>query len=113
MNAGEGMEVVRRGTPSGTTYRLLAYDRGLEKLFDPFLISLDDASEVFPTFQHPDTELIYMLQGCMTYRLGDGTYEIGPGDTLTVRGDVQHCPEVLSETLALFLAIIIYGRGRE
>jgi hypothetical protein len=38
---------------------------------------------------------------------------MGPGDTLTFRGDVPHGPEVLSETPALFLAIIIYGRGRE
>ena len=53
VRAGEGMEVVRRGTRSGHTYRLLAYDQGPEKLFEPFLISLDDASEVFPTFQHP------------------------------------------------------------
>jgi transcriptional regulator with XRE-family HTH domain len=113
VRAGEGMEVVRRGTRSGHTYRLLAYDQGPEKLFEPFLISLDDASEVFPTFQHPGTELIYMLQGRMTYRHGNETYEIGPGDTLTFRGDVPHGPEVLSDTPTLFLAIIIYGRGRE
>ena len=113
VRAGEGMEVVRRGTRSGHTYRLLAYDQGPEKLFEPFLISLDDASEVFPTFQHPGTELIYMLQGHMTYRHGNETYEIGPGDTLTFRGDVPHGPLVLSETPTLFLAIIIYGRGRE
>jgi hypothetical protein len=113
VRAGEGMEVVRRGTRSGHTYRLLAYDQGPEKLFEPFLISLDDASEVFPTFQHPGTELIYMLQGRMTYRHGNETYEMGPGDTLTFRGDVPHGPEVLSETPTLFLAVIIYGRGRE
>jgi len=113
VRAGEGMEVVRRGTRSGHTYRLLAYDQGPEKLFEPFLISLDDASEVFPTFQHPGTELIYMLQGRMTYRHGNETYEIGPGDTLSFRGDVPHGPEVLSETPTLFLALIIYGRGRE
>ena len=61
VRAGEGMKVVRRGTRSGHTYRLLAYDQVPEKLFEPFLMSLDDSSEVFPTFQHPGTELIYML----------------------------------------------------
>ena len=113
VRAGEGMEVVRRGTRSGHTYHLLAYDQGPEKLFEPFLITLDDASEVFPTFQHPGTELIYMLKGRMTYRHGNETYEIGPGDTLTFRGDVPHGPAILTETPALFLAIIIYGRGHE
>lgn len=111
VRADEGMEVVRRGTRRGHTYRLLAYDQGPRKLFEPFLISFDDASEVFPTFQHPGTELIYMLQGRMAYRHGKDTYEIGPGDTLTFRGDVPHGPEMLIETPIRFLAIIVYGSG--
>ena len=49
---GDGMEVVRRGTKRGHTYHLLAYDQGPIKLFEPFLITMDDASEVFPTFEH-------------------------------------------------------------
>ena len=63
VKAGEGMEVVRRGTKRGHTYHLLAYDQGPSKIFEPFLISLDDASEVFPSFEHPGTEFIHMLQG--------------------------------------------------
>ena len=55
---GAGMEVVRRGTKRGHTYHLLAYDQGSRKAFEPFLITMDDASEVFPTFEHPGTEFI-------------------------------------------------------
>jgi len=113
IRAGEGMEVVRRGTKRGHTYQLLAYDQGPKKLFEPFLISLDDASEVFPTFQHPGTEFIHMLQGRMAYRHGNDTHELGPGDTLTFRGDVPHGPEVLRETPIRFLAIIVYGDAGE
>jgi len=111
VRADEGMEVVRRGTRRGHTYRLLAYDQGPRKLFEPFLISMDDASEVFPTFQHPGTEFIHMLQGRMVYRHGHDTHELTPGDSLTFRGDVPHGPEVLVETPIRFLAIIIYGTG--
>jgi hypothetical protein len=60
---GAGMEVVRRGTRRGHTYHLLAYDRGPKRTFEPFLIAMDDASEVFPSFEHPGTEFIYMLKG--------------------------------------------------
>ena len=111
VRADEGMEVVRRGTRRGHTYRLLAYDQGPRKLFEPFLISMDDASEVFPTFQHPGTEFIHMLQGRMVYRHGKDTHELTPGDSLTFRGDVPHGPEVLAETPIRFLAVIMYGTG--
>ncbi|AIA56754.1 helix-turn-helix domain-containing protein [Acidithiobacillus caldus] len=106
---GEGMEVVRRGTRRGHTYHLLAYDQGPEKRFEPFLISMDDAAEVFPTFQHPGTEFIYMLEGIIEYRHGNYTYRLEPGDALTFRGDVPHGPESLLQLPILFLSMIVYG----
>ena len=106
---GEGMEVVRRGTKRGHTYQLLAYDQGPIKLFEPFLITMDDASEVFPTFEHPGIEFIYMLEGKMEYRHGQQTYLVEPGDALTFRGDVPHGPGKLVELPIRFLAIIHYS----
>jgi len=105
---GEGMEVVRRGTQRGHTYHLLAYDQGPTKLFEPFLITMDDASEVFPTFEHPGTEFIYMLEGKIEYRHGQYTYLLEPGDSLTFRGDIPHGPETLIQLPIRFLAIIHY-----
>ncbi len=106
---GEGMEVVRRGTKRGHTYHLLAYDQGPTKLFEPFLITMDDASEVFPTFEHPGVEFIYMLEGKIEYRHGQSTYVLAPGDALTLRGDIPHGPEKLVELPIRFLAIIHYS----
>lgn len=105
---GEGMEVVRRGTKRGHTYHLLAYDQGPSKLFEPFLITMDDASEVFPTFEHPGTEFIYMLEGRLEYRHGRQSYLLEPGDALTFRGEVPHGPERIIEVPIRFLAIIYY-----
>jgi DNA-binding XRE family transcriptional regulator len=106
---GAGMEVVRRGTKRGHTYHLLAYDQGPRKAFEPFLITMDDASEVFPTFEHPGTEFIYMLKGKIEYRHGRQTYVLEPGDSLTFRGDIPHGPERLIELPIHFLSTIIYG----
>jgi transcriptional regulator with XRE-family HTH domain len=106
---GAGMEVVRRGTKRGHTYHLLAYDQGPRKAFEPFLITMDDASEVFPTFEHPGTEFIYMLKGKIEYRHGRQTYVLEPGDSLTFRGDIPHGPEKLIELPIHFLSTIIYG----
>lgn len=109
VKSGEGMEVVRRGTKRGHTYHLLAYDRGSTKLFEPFLIAMDDASEAFPTFEHPGVEFIHMLQGKIEYRHGQSTYLLEPGDSLTFRGDIPHGPEKLIELPIVFLAIIYYA----
>jgi transcriptional regulator with XRE-family HTH domain len=108
VKAGEGMEVVRRGTSKGHTYHLLSYDQGPRKRFEPFLISMDDASEVFPTFEHAGTEFIHMLAGRLEYRHGDATYLLEPGDSLTFDGTVPHGPERIVEVPIRFLTVIVY-----
>lgn len=105
----EQMEVVRVGTKHGYTYKLLAYDKGPKKLFDPFFIEMDKKSRSYPRFSHPGTEFIYMLQGRVEYRFGEFTYLLEPGDAFTFSGDVVHGPERLLDEHAKFLSIIIYA----
>ena len=105
---GQGMQVVRRGTKSGHTYHLLAYDQGPTKTFEPFLITIDNQGEVFPDFEHPGTEFIYMLEGRMDYRHGEQIYSLVPGDSLTFRGEVPHGPGVLHEVPIRFITVIVY-----
>lgn len=113
VKAGTGLEVVRRGTKRGHTYHLLYYDQGPKKRFEPFLITMDDAAEVFPVFEHAGVEFIYMLEGRIVYRHGDRTYELTRGDALTFEGRIPHGPEKLVELPIRFLAIIYYGTGNE
>ena len=108
---GTGMEVVRKGTKRGHTYHLLAYDQGPRKAFEPFLITMDDEAERFPTFEHPGTEFIHMLRGVLEYRHGQQTYVLHPGDTLTFQADIPHGPERLIKTPIQFLSIFIYPPG--
>lgn len=108
---GQGMEVVRRGTRKGHTYHLLAADRGPRRLFEPFLVTLTDKSEVFPRFEHPGVEFLHILEGRIQYRHGKNTYMMGPGDSLTLRGEVPHGPERLIRLPIRMLSIIIYGDG--
>jgi transcriptional regulator with XRE-family HTH domain len=112
IRAGEGLETARSGTRRGHTYHLLAAQRGPRKVFEPFLVTLNDRSEVFPGFQHPGTEFIYLLSGILHYRHGRHTYVLRPGDTLTFRGDVAHGPERLEKVPIRMLSIIMYsGEG--
>lgn len=110
---GAGMEVVRRGTKSGHTYHLLAYDQGPVKVFEPFLITIEDDSQRYPTFEHPGNEFIYMLEGRIEYRCGQETYVLEPGDSLSFQGEVPHGPERLIKCPIKFLSVIVYPRHGE
>lgn len=105
---GEGMEVVRRGTRNGHTYQLLAYDQGPKKSFEPFLITLEEASEQFEHFEHSGVEFIHMLEGEVDYRVGADVYRLQPGDSLTFRGEIPHKPEQMHQLPVKFLSIIHY-----
>ena len=105
---GKGMEVMRRGTRSGHTYHLLAYDQGPTRLFEPFLITIESASETFPIFEHAGIEFIYMLEGHIHYRSGKNVYDLVPGDALTFKGEVPHGPEKLVKCPIRFLSIMMY-----
>ena len=109
--AGQGLEVVRRGTRRGHNSQLLAAPRGPRKEFEPYFVTMTDKSEVFPGFQHAGTEFIYMLAGEMRYRHGKESYHLREGDTLTFRGDIAHGPERLIKMPIRMLSIMIYASG--
>jgi transcriptional regulator with XRE-family HTH domain len=108
VKAGTGLEVVRRGTERGHTYHLLAYQHGEQKTIEPLLVTMDDASEVFPTFSHPGVEFIYLLEGRLDYRHGNHLYSLEPGDSLTFDSEIPHGPENLKKMPIRLLSLINY-----
>ena len=102
---GKGLEVVRRGTKSGHTYHLLAYEQGPNKLFEPFLISLEEAEE-FSAFEHSGIEFLYMLEGKVEYIVGDEVFVLEPGDSLTFNAELPHRPGNFLKIPIRFLAIV-------
>jgi transcriptional regulator with XRE-family HTH domain len=108
--AGEGLVIERRGTRAGHQYRLLGYTVGKSISVEPYLITLTEESEVFPLFQHPGMEFIYMLQGSMRYMHGSESYRMKPGDSLFFDADTTHGPEDLFELPIRFLSIIVSPR---
>jgi len=72
-------------------------------------VTLMERSEVFPAYQHPGTELIYMLAGRMEYGVGGSTYLLEPGDALQFNGEVTHGPTSLEALPIQFLTVKVYG----
>ncbi|WP_229678389.1 helix-turn-helix domain-containing protein [Neptunicoccus cionae] len=111
--AGEGVELEREGTRANHQYNLLGH-LGANKsgvIVEPYMITLNENSDVFPTFQHDGIETIYMLEGEINYRHGDQVYPLRPGDTLFFDADAPHGPEVLVKLPARYLSIISYPQN--
>ncbi|MEL6643456.1 MAG: XRE family transcriptional regulator [Pseudomonadota bacterium] len=108
--AGDGVTLEREGTRANHHYTLLGHIGANTSgvIVEPYLITLTEASDVFPTFQHGGIETIYMLEGAVDYRHGDQVYPLRPGDTLHFDADAPHGPETLVALPARFLSIISY-----
>ncbi|MEH6522520.1 helix-turn-helix domain-containing protein [Sulfitobacter sp.] len=112
--AGEGVELEREGTRANHQYNLLGHIGANTSgvIVEPYLISLSNEADIFPTFQHGGIETIYMLEGEIDYRHGEEVYPLKPGDTLFFDADAAHGPEVLTLLPARYLSIICYPQTR-
>lgn len=108
--AGEGVELERAGTRANHQYNLLGHigANASGVIVEPYLITLSDEADIFPTFQHAGIETIYMLEGEVDYRHGDHVYPLKPGDSLFFDADAPHGPEVLIKLPARYLSVISY-----
>jgi transcriptional regulator with XRE-family HTH domain len=111
--AGHGAQIIRRGSNVGHLYQVLGSLRGEHKRLEPLLVTLTEAKEVFPLFQHSGTEFLYMLEGAMVYGHGETRYEMHPGDALQFDGEGPHGPVQLLELPIRFLSITAFGGGEE
>ena len=107
VKAGRGLVIDRRGTRAGHRYELLGHSLRSPLNVEPYLITLDETSDAYPVFQHPGYEFIYMLSGKVTYRHGDRSYLLEPGDSLFFDAEALHGPEELRQLPARYLSIIV------
>ena len=110
VKGGQGITIERRGTRAGHQYQLLGHSPHGPVMVEPYLITLSHQSDVFPTFQHPGLEFLYMLEGNVVYRHGDKTYDMHPGDALLFDADAPHGPEELRKLPIRYLSVISYRR---
>lgn len=110
VKAGQGLQIERRGTRAGHQYQLLGHTLRKSISVEPYMITLTADSDVFPLFQHEGVEFIFMLEGEVSYRHGDRTYTLTPGDSLFFDADVPHGPDELRKLPIRFLSVICYAR---
>ena len=107
--SGHGAMVVRRGSRHGHLYELLTGLGGQHQRMEAVLVTLTEESEPVRSFQHPGTELVYMLEGTMVYAHGEARHTLRPGDALQLDGEGPHGPVEVVRPPCRFLCVIAVG----
>jgi transcriptional regulator with XRE-family HTH domain len=108
VRAGQGVMIERRGTKVGHKYELLGHTLGGKVGVEPYLITLKEDAAPYTAFRHAGVEFIHMLSGEITYRHGDRSFRLNPGDSLLFDSGAAHGPEGLTSLPATYLSIIIF-----
>jgi DNA-binding XRE family transcriptional regulator len=111
VGAGKGLDIQHKGSGPGHRYQSLGIMRAPHNTLEPQVVTLTERAETFPLYQHPGTELIYMLAGRLEYGYGNARYLLDPGDALQFVGEVPHGPTGLVELPIQFLSVKPIGSG--
>jgi len=105
VKAGRGLDIEHKNSGPGHRYQLLGSMRAPHNTLETLLVTLTQRAETFPLYQHPGTELIYMISGRLEYMCGNSRYLLEPGDAMQFVGEVPHGPGSLIELPIQFLSI--------
>ena len=107
--AGEGLDIAHQGSGEGRRYQDLGSLRGPLRVIEPILVTLTEADEIFPVFQHGGVEYLYIVEGVIEYGYGSKRYVLRPGDTMQIHGEIAHGPVDLIELPIRFLSLKVHS----
>ncbi len=56
---------------------------------------------LIPRHCHPEEQTGYLISGHMVLTVGNEAYEIRPGDSWTIQGNVEHHAKIVEDSVAL------------
>jgi quercetin dioxygenase-like cupin family protein len=80
----------------GIRRKTLTY--GEKSLLTEFLLGKDSQ---LPSHRHPQEQTGYLVSGHILLTIGDETFDVEPGDSWCVPGDVEHRAEILVDSVAI------------
>lgn len=110
VKAGKGIIVQRFGAKSDQRYELLGNLLSGHLFVEPYLITIDAPIKEKSAFQHTGVEFIHVLEGSMSYKYGQMTQVLGPGDSMLFDCNGPHGPQ---ETITLpvkYLSVLVNMR---
>jgi transcriptional regulator with XRE-family HTH domain len=105
VKAGRGLDIEHKNSGPGHRYQTLGTMRAPHNTLETLLVTLTERADTFPLYQHPGTELLYMITGRLEYLYGNSRYLLEPGDTMQFVGELPHGPNSLIELPIQFISV--------
>ena len=106
----EGFEIDRR---AAYNYKHLAFTFR-KKIADPFLVTVEPNDIEKPTqHAHEGQEFNYVVEGSMTFFIGDIVYELNEGDSVYFNSDYPHAMKANNSSIAIELLLLAKARNGE
>ncbi len=106
MKAEDGIEIGQGGT--GFQHRLFRHVGSDGMAVELRLLTASTPLERLPTFQREGLEVLYLLEGEITYRHGHALYRMAPGDCLFLDTGEPHGPHELAKLPMRLLSMVCY-----
>ncbi|ODT73273.1 MAG: hypothetical protein ABS75_00935 [Pelagibacterium sp. SCN 63-23] len=106
----EGIDMRRAGSTYGHGYKELGRITAGGVEIEIFAVTYHGDVSGTPIFQHVGAEAMHCLSGQLTYRVGNVSYEMKPGDTLSFEANIPHGPQHVDSNAAQFLTVIARPR---
>ncbi|MEP9396639.1 helix-turn-helix domain-containing protein [Mesorhizobium sp. KR2-14] len=106
MKAGDGIEIGHGDT--GFQRRLFRHVGSDGMAVELGLLTASTLPERLPTFRREGLELLYLLEGEITYRHGNALYRMAPGDCLFLDTGEPHGPHELAKLPMRLLSMVCY-----
>ncbi|TAL17065.1 cupin domain-containing protein [bacterium] len=85
-----------RGAMKGVSLKTLTY--GEKTLLAEFLLT---GGEILPAHAHPHEQIGYLVSGALLLDIGGETFEVNPGDSWCIPGNVEHGAKILKDSVAI------------
>ncbi len=71
---------------------------GEKTLMTEFLL---EKGKVLPVHRHPQEQTGYLVSGKIVLTIGKEDFNVSPGDSWTIPGDVEHSARIMEDSVAL------------
>ena len=104
--AGEGITVQRLGSDFGHSYKMIGRAEAQHTGLEAYCVTLEKPLSARPLYQHGGVEFLHVVSGEMSYRCGEATYRMAPGDSLSFEANTAHGPTALHSQSVTFLTVV-------
>jgi len=109
VRADDRQQLARGAREFGYVYELLCVGIDNEYM-EPYILTIPANTTCVPT-DHPGEEFLFVLEGVMKFRLGEGEYRLEKGDSLYFDASIPHFGEAAGDVDVKCVMVVHSERG--